>query len=154
MSVSVGSPPCSWNLTKFDVSPPPPPRGGRRFTAEIASIILDNLDSLGAPSLDKETSLPTIYDFSLSYYPQSNPLFDKALQRMRQGGALEKLRAQRDAAKELEEKRAEAQERLAAAKLRSLSLQEASTDKRSTRDPVTLGRQPPTRRKSSNALSA
>jgi hypothetical protein len=67
------------------------------------------------------------YNLSSFYNPQT-ALFSKSLLQMRQGGALQKLRDQRDAALAKEREQEETQDR-ATARLFSLSVQDSKPEK-------------------------
>ena len=152
LSICLDTPESQWKpYDRFDLSPPPPPRGGNRVAYEITRLVLENLDSLSAPSFESGNSPAFDYNFSSSYNPQT-PMFNSALLRMRQGDALQRLRGEREAAfaKELEEKK---RTELAAERLRSMSLQDAVKDGPSS-PRVTLGRSPPARCSSGMARSA
>jgi hypothetical protein len=68
------------------------------------------------------------YNLSSVYNPQTAALFNKSLLQMRQGGALQKLRDQRDAALAKEREQEETQEK-ATARLFSLSVQDSKSEK-------------------------
>ena len=134
-------------------SPPSAPRRKARVALETTTLVLDNLKNLSAPPLDPV--LPVInYNFSSFYNPQ-NPLFNKSLLQMRQGGALQKLRNQRDAALAKEREQEEVQEK-ATSRLIALSMQDSKSgkDAPSNSKVKLVGRNTPKRANSSTALSA
>jgi hypothetical protein len=139
---------CSSN---YNNSPPSAPRRKCRVALDITTLVLDNLDSLSTPSLAPD-SPATNHTFS-SFYPQS-PLFNRSLLQMRQGGALQKLRDQRDAALAKEREQEKAQKK-ATTRLFALSVK---SEKDAPLNPKVklVGRQNHTlmRANSSTALSA
>jgi hypothetical protein len=106
-------------------SPPSAPGRKRRAVMEITTLVLDNLESLSAPPLDSDSPAT---NSNFSFYNPQNPLLNKYLLHMCQGGALQKLRDQRDAALAKEREQEETQEK-ATARLIALSVQDSKSEK-------------------------
>jgi hypothetical protein len=134
-------------------SPPSAPRRKSRVALEITTRVLDNLESLGVFPFASD-SPATNYNFSSFYNPQT-ALFNTSLLQMRQGGALQKLRDQRDAAL-AKEREQEATQEMATARLFALSVQDSKSEKGAPSSPTVklVGRIAPKRANSSTALSA
>jgi hypothetical protein len=114
---------CSSNNSN---SPPSAPRRTSRVTLENTTLVLDNLESLSVVPFASDS--PAInYNLSSFYNPQT-ALFNKSFLQMRQGGALQKLQDQRDAALAKEREQEETQEK-ATARLFSLSVQDSKSEK-------------------------
>jgi hypothetical protein len=104
--------------------------------------MLENLDTLSAPLFE---GAPHKCKFRSSYNPRT-PMFNIALQRMREGDALKRLREERDAD--------DARNEEAMKRLRALSAASNPAEKGPAALQVTLGRQAPERRMSGLARSA
>ena len=135
------------------LSPPTAPRGRvRAHPGGLDCRLMDNLEKLSAPSLPFGSS-PTrpVMSFrpapSFSNKPRSQVMFNDALQRMRQGTALQRLKEQRD------ETAGQAREHSTTNRMREVGLSEV--EKPLTGSPrVFLSRQQPTRSNSGIARSA
>jgi hypothetical protein len=103
------------SLNPFDSMPQTPPRRGeQRISSILSKRVLANLDSLSAPNFVEGQGPPRK---RLSFTPSASsaPLFQAALQRMQKGGALERLKQERDYANlRTSEVLAEAEERIQA----------------------------------------
>lgn len=86
----------SWNRSSnpYD-SEPDTPQAGSRVPLHLQQRVLDNLEALKAPTFGVGPEVMK-YNNKISYSPRTSQ-FNMALQRMREGGALQKLREQRDA---------------------------------------------------------
>jgi hypothetical protein len=145
LTISLETPSPSWNLSSnpYDCGPETPQRCSR-VGPELNKRVLDSLETLEAPCLGAGPEVMK-YNYKPSYNPRT-PLFNVALQRMRQGGALQKLREQRDADNA---KKEEAMKRL-----RALSGTDPAAKGPSSPRVNLGGRQAPLRRTSGLARSA
>jgi hypothetical protein len=141
-------------------SPPSAPSRKSRVALEITTLVLDNLESLSAPLFDPDSPTTANFSFSSSsFYNPQTPLFNKCLQHMSQGDALQKLRDQRDAAASLAKEREQEeqqQEQQATARLCAMSVQDSKSEKDSPSSPKVklVGRHAPRRVNSGMAPSA
>jgi hypothetical protein len=149
--VSLQTPAPLWNLNANPFNDEPrTPRASSRVALEITKRVSDNIDTLSAPSFSepqqKRYKLNSSYN---SQSPLSSPLFNAALQRMRQGDALRKLKEQRYA--DADNRKGEE----AMKHLRAVTTAASPAEKSSpTSTQVKLGRQLPERRRSEPARSA
>lgn len=135
MSFETPPPPATFS-NPFDYEPCTPRNS--RVVTDLSRRILGNIDNLRAPCL----SVPAVLRKEIP--TKSSPKFDAALNRMRSGTTLERLKQQRD----METARQEE----AMNRLRVISVQ--PSDKGISNPTVNLGRQAPERRSSGMARSA
>lgn len=135
--VSIQSPIPFENQNPFDYEPQPP-RMHSRVGLDITRRVMNNLDTLSTPTFDQWSNRPGSH--LKTHYDSQSPLFHMALQRMRNGSGLQRLKEQRDA----ENARGDAAlERLTSPEDKGLPVSH-----------VNLGRQAADRRRSSLARSA